>query len=74
MELVLFSCTPVQVLIRTVLGKTTRHHYTCPWCILGFVWCLDYHRTGSTSQPRSLERDHDVLVPAVSHHCQNWND
>jgi hypothetical protein len=19
-------------------------HYTCPWCIPGFVWCLDYHR------------------------------
>jgi hypothetical protein len=17
-------------------------HYTCPWCIPGFVWCLDY--------------------------------
>jgi hypothetical protein len=19
------------------------YYYTCPWCIPGFVWCLDYH-------------------------------
>jgi hypothetical protein len=21
-------------------------HYTCPWCIPVFVWCLDYHCAG----------------------------
>jgi hypothetical protein len=45
-------------------------HYTCSWCIPGFVWCLDYHH-GCARQWQRLRQSGDwhgnVLVMGMLH-------